>query len=156
MVPPPPWTRVLRPSSLAAVTSFVMSRTPNPSSAARCLTSARSSETSGSVRTGRTSLPRTLAILLLLRLGAEKRHTLFHVQGRAYPGHLHSHLDQGDGHGGLHPDQDGLRVHQTSHLRDGAQDAGEERVHGVEGGDIDEHAAGARGGDAGGEIVIEH
>src|SRR5262249_22663891 len=109
--PPPPWISVLRASSLAAVTIFVWSTTLKPSSAAHFLTTWRASTTSFSEVTGRVSCFST-GIALALRVrrpgSAEEGHPSLDVQRRPHARQRQPQLDQGDGHGRLHPDHDRL------------------------------------------------
>src|SRR3954453_5500860 len=76
-------------------------------------------------------------------LGLEQRETLLEVQGGLDVLEVHPELDHGEGDLWLDADDHGLGAAQPGHHRDAAQGAGDERVHDVEGRDVDDDAPGA-------------
>src|SRR5215216_3562336 len=72
---------------------------------------------------------------------AQQGEALLEVQRRVDVLEAHAKLDHREGDLGLDPDHHGLRAAQAGHLRDRPQRARDERVHHVEGGDVDDHPA---------------
>src|SRR3712207_6720157 len=101
-VPPPPWIRVLRASSLAAVTSLVWSTRLNRNSTAHPRTAWRTATTSDSERMGRDSNRRGGIDVapgefhVGVQGGPQQLHAALHVQRRAHPGEREPQLDEGD------------------------------------------------------------
>src|SRR4051812_32155868 len=111
--PPPPWTTVLRASSLTAVTSLVWSIRRSPASWASSRMRCRARTTSSSEISGCASSV-AVSVLGLLRDRPELRtcrgehdHAALDGQRGAHAGQRQSKLDEGDGHGGPHADDDG-------------------------------------------------
>src|SRR5262249_37967783 len=97
-------------SSLAAVTILVWSTRLSPASTARERATCRALTTSSEVRTSRRSL---LGGIFGLRFEARllnQLHSPLDVQRRLDPGQRQAELDQRDGHGRAHADDDRFGV----------------------------------------------
>src|SRR5919108_3636591 len=154
--PPPPWSIVLRASSLAAVTIFVWSTRLKPISTARMRTTWRTTTMSVEERTGSVSssgIANTVAAARERR--AKKLHALVDVQARPNARQGQAQLHQRDGNRGSHADHDRLGVEHAGHRRDVADHAADEGIDDLERRDVDEHAAGAIANDAIGEVVLQ-
>src|SRR4051812_46786590 len=121
---------VFRASSLAAVTSFVCSTRLKPIFAAHSRTVRRIATTWFSSRISNWSL-RTTAIP---RPGPVDRrlqelHAALDIERGTHALQRESQLDQRDGHGRLHADDDGLRVQDARHGRDVADHPAYEGIH---------------------------
>ena len=80
---------------------------------------------------------------------------LLDVQRGAHAFERQPELDQRDGDGGLHADDDRLRVEHARHRGDVADHAADEGVDHVERRDVDQHAVRAVCDDALGEVVLQ-
>src|SRR5262249_1829043 len=129
-VPPPPWSMVLRASSLAAVTIFVCSTRLKPRSTAQVRTTCRTTTMSCDERTG--SVSSTGIAVTVPVAPAERRtqelHALVDVETGANARQRQPELDERDGDGGAHADDDGFGVEHPGHRRDVADHPPDERV----------------------------
>jgi hypothetical protein len=82
-------------------------------------------------------------------------HPALDIQRGTDPGQGQAKFHQGDGHRWLHADQHGLGIHDARQPGDGADHPADERIHHVQGGDIDQHAAGGGPADALGQVVLQ-
>src|SRR5262249_50723866 len=108
---------VLRASSLAAVTILVCSMRLKPSSRAHVRTTCRTATMSWEERTGRvssTGIAVTVAVAARERR-AEQRHAFVHVETGTHTGERQTELDQRDGDGGPHADDNRLGVEHARH-----------------------------------------
>src|SRR5215207_4600734 len=103
------------------------------------LASWRAVTTSASVRIA-TRTSSATRIELPVELALEEGEPLLEVQGRVDVLEVHPELDHREGDLGLDADDHGLGAAQPRHHRDAAQGAGDERVHDVEGRDVDDDA----------------
>src|SRR5271170_4810780 len=132
-VPPPPYTTVLRPISLAAVTSLVWSTIPKPASIARARTACRTLTTSSELRTATVSSFSTTKRAPRLVDGlADQGEPLLNVERRAHAGKGKAKLDQGYGDGGPHSNYDRHCVEHPRHRGDIVEHAADERVDDLE------------------------
>src|SRR4051795_4406043 len=136
---------MLRATSEMAVASSVWSVELSSSSAASSRARWRAVTTSASdsiaIRLSASTVER------LLELRAQQRQPLLEVESRLDVLELHPQLHHREGDLGLDAHDHGLRATQPRHVGDAAQRAGDERVHDVERGDVDDDPAGAVPGD---------
>src|SRR5262249_21399079 len=85
----------------------------------------------------------------------EELHALVDVETGANARQRQTELDERDGDGRAHADDDRLGVEHPRHRGDVADHAPDERVDDLERRDVDQHAAGAVAHDAVGEVVLQ-
>src|SRR4030095_7049269 len=98
---------MLRASSLAAVTSLVWSTRLKPSCTAQSRAICRTTTMSSPERTGRVSWRTTAIPRSFESVPANQIHSLFDVERRVHAVQRESQLDERDGHGRAHADDDG-------------------------------------------------
>src|SRR4051794_34868146 len=145
---------MLRATSEIAVASSVWSVEESSRSAAssraRCRAVTTSASDSMAIR-----LWASAATVARLLAGLQQREALLEVEGRLHVLEAHPELDHREGDLGLDADDDRAGAAQPGHHRDAAQGPGDEGVHDVERGDVDDDAPGAMAGDLGHHVVLE-
>src|SRR5215471_4736783 len=155
-VPPPPWSSVLRASSLAAVTILVWSTRLRPCATANSRATCRTRTTSSDDLIVIVSSFTTAIAVLLLCAGALKQaHALLNVERGAHSRQREAQLDQRDGHRRAHPDDYRFRVQHARHRRDIAEHPADERVHYFERRNVDQYAPRPCPGDSLGQVVLQ-
>src|SRR5262250_88365 len=155
-VPPPPWSRVLRASSLAAVTILVWSTRLSPCATAHSRATCRTRTTSSDDLIDIVSSFTTAIDVLLLRAGALKQaHAFLNVERGAHARQRESQLDERNGHRRAHPDDYSFRVQHARHRRDVAEHPADERVHDFERRNVNQHAPRPRFRDPLGQVVLQ-
>src|SRR5258705_6339887 len=154
--PPPPWTRVLRASSLAAVTILVWSTRLKARPTAHWRVTCRTRTTSSSECTS-SVCSRTVGIQPPARAepAADQSHALLRVQRGANSVQVYPELDQGDGDRGPHAHHHGLRVQDARHAGDVGERAADEGVDDLQCRDVDEHPSGPMPDDLLGQLVLQ-
>src|SRR4051812_8126927 len=118
----------LRASSLAAVTIFVWSTSEKPSSCVSRRTSWRASTMSCSDLSGVTPLAGVDICAIRVDLPAQHGHAPLHVESSCDTRQRQSELDQRDGDGRLHSDEDRLGAEDLPDARDVAHHPADERI----------------------------
>src|SRR5262245_5821418 len=155
-VPPPPWSSVLRASSLAAVTILVWSTRLRPCATAHSRATCRTRTTSSDDLIDIVSSFATAIDVLLLCVGALKQaHALLNVERGAHARQREPQLDERNGHSGAHSDDYRFRVQHARHRRDVAEHPADERVHNLERRNVNQHAPRTRIYDPFGQVVLE-
>src|SRR4029453_3418292 len=146
----------LRASSLAAVTIFVWSTRLKPISQARCRTACRTMTICSEVVSGSKSAEAD-AILASSYVDRHRQqvHALLDGQRGAYAGKGYAQLDESNGNGRAHTDDDCFCVQHTRHRGYVAQHTSYERVDNLERRDVDQHTPCAGIGNACRQIVLQ-
>ncbi len=154
MRPPPPWTRVLRDSSLAAVMTLVWSTSENRSLPHNARTAWRHSTMCCSDSRGR--VPEVSSAKRGLPADAAQQfHAALHIERGAHAVQRQAKFHEGDGHGRLHADHDRMCRENARDAGNAAEHPAHERIHDLQSGDVDHHACGTGVGDARGEVFLQ-
>src|SRR5712691_1464524 len=145
------YMRILRAISEMAAAMTVCSPLENPATAASARPCCLASTTSTSATIDRRSSSPTAARLFvsglyeaLFSAAIQEGEAFFEVQDRGDAFQRQAELHHGEGDVGLNAHDDRLGAAQAGHVRNVAQRPHGERVHDVERGDVDDHAAAAR------------
>src|SRR5262245_60578904 len=115
-VPPPPWSSVLRASSLAAVTILVWSTRLRPCATANSRAICRTRTTSSDDLIDNVSSFTTAIVVLPLCAGALKQaHAFLDVERGSHARKRESQFDERDGHRRAHSDDYCFRVQHARH-----------------------------------------
>src|SRR5919106_1435499 len=146
------WVRMLRATSEIAVAMSVASVLEKPSSRARRLPSARATTMSRSEAMGtRTSS----SIAFPLSPPPEECQPFLQIERGVHPFQGQPQLNQGESHLRLDSDNHRFRPLQLGHQGHGAEGTRYERVHDVEGGNVENHPLRPVASHVLGEVVLE-
>src|SRR5215831_18047580 len=94
-------------------------------------------------------------VLVVAQLLVDQLHSALDIERSAHTAQCETELNEGDRHGRLHADDNGLSVENLRYARDVAEHPADEAVDDLERRNVDQDPAGARGYDLLGEILLE-